>query len=124
MTSSGKIQIESKDEIRKRLGRSTDSGDAVVQACFDAARGAGAGWMEYFRQQTAEDKERPPGPPAILPLADFLAGRGVPISKVDLCARGHRYFGPEARCGVCGRCAKHTFVDGVCAVCGAQGEVA
>ena len=90
VTSSGKIQVESKDEIRKRLGRSTDSGDAVVQACFDAARGAGAGWMEYFQQQTAEDKEKPPAParrPAILPLSDFLLGRGVPISRVDLSAR-------------------------------------
>ncbi len=33
-TSTGKIQIESKDEIRKRLGRSTDDGDAVVMAFF------------------------------------------------------------------------------------------
>jgi len=32
VTSSGRIQVESKDEIRKRLGRSTDDGDAVVQA--------------------------------------------------------------------------------------------
>ena len=31
-TSTGKIQIESKDEIRKRIGRSTDDGDAVVMA--------------------------------------------------------------------------------------------
>lgn len=30
----GKIAVESKDEIRKRLGRSTDYGDAVVQACW------------------------------------------------------------------------------------------
>jgi hypothetical protein len=30
--SGGKIAVESKDEIRKRLGRSTDDGDAVVQA--------------------------------------------------------------------------------------------
>jgi hypothetical protein len=30
--SAGRIQIESKDDIRKRLGRSTDAGDAVVQA--------------------------------------------------------------------------------------------
>ena len=29
--SGGKIQIESKDEIKKRLGRSTDCGDAVMQ---------------------------------------------------------------------------------------------
>jgi sorbitol-specific phosphotransferase system component IIA len=30
ITSTGKIQVESKDEIVKRLGRSTDSGDAVI----------------------------------------------------------------------------------------------
>ncbi len=30
--SGGKILIESKDDIRKRLRRSTDAGDAVVQA--------------------------------------------------------------------------------------------
>ena len=32
MQSSGKIKVESKDEIRKRLGRSTDAADAVIQA--------------------------------------------------------------------------------------------
>ena len=32
VTSTGKIQVESKDEVRKRLGRSTDVGDAVAQA--------------------------------------------------------------------------------------------
>jgi hypothetical protein len=31
-TSAGRIQVEGKDGIRKRLGRSTDHGDAVVQA--------------------------------------------------------------------------------------------
>jgi hypothetical protein len=36
MTSSGKVQVESKDDIRKRIGRSTDSGDAVVQAFWPA----------------------------------------------------------------------------------------
>lgn len=30
VNSGGKIQLESKDDIRKRLGRSTDAGDAVV----------------------------------------------------------------------------------------------
>lgn len=34
--SGGRIQIESKDDIRKRLGRSTDDGDAVVQAYWTA----------------------------------------------------------------------------------------
>lgn len=32
VTSSGKIQIESKDDIKERIGRSTNDGDAVVQA--------------------------------------------------------------------------------------------
>jgi len=35
VTSSGKLQIESKDEIRKRLGRSTDTADAVVMIFFE-----------------------------------------------------------------------------------------
>lgn len=35
VTSSGKIQIESKDDIRRRLGRSTNDGDAVVQILYD-----------------------------------------------------------------------------------------
>lgn len=37
INSSGKVQVESKDDIRKRLGRSTDAGDAVVQVMSDAA---------------------------------------------------------------------------------------
>lgn len=36
--SGGKVQVESKDDIRKRLGRSTDDGDAVVQALWDGGR--------------------------------------------------------------------------------------
>lgn len=34
-TKQGKIQVEEKDAIRKRLGRSPDRGDAVVMACSD-----------------------------------------------------------------------------------------
>ena len=34
--SGGKIQVESKDDIKKRLGRSTDDGDAVVMAFAQA----------------------------------------------------------------------------------------
>ena len=43
----GRIQIEGKDEIRKRLGRSTDVGDAVVMAFWEdleAAAPSMAGW--------------------------------------------------------------------------------
>jgi hypothetical protein len=38
MTSGGKVQVESKEEIRKRLGRSTDDGDAVVMAFWEESR--------------------------------------------------------------------------------------
>lgn len=40
MTGSGKLRIESKDDLRKpaRLGRSTDDGDATVQAFFPRKR--------------------------------------------------------------------------------------
>ena len=36
-TSDGRIQVETKDEVRKRIGRSTDRGDAVIQACWMSA---------------------------------------------------------------------------------------
>jgi hypothetical protein len=32
----GLIQVESKDDVRKRLGRSTDTGDAVIQAFWES----------------------------------------------------------------------------------------
>lgn len=35
VTSTAKIQIESKDDIKKRLGRSTDDGDAVIMAFWE-----------------------------------------------------------------------------------------
>jgi len=35
----GKIQIESKDDISKRLGRSTDVGDAIVQSFWEDVAG-------------------------------------------------------------------------------------
>lgn len=54
--SGGRIQIESKDDIRKRLGRSTDDGDAVVQAFWPE------GGVNAQMQQFAHD-----------PDADFFA---------------------------------------------------
>ncbi len=33
-TSDGKIMVESKDDVKKRIGRSTDLGDACIQACW------------------------------------------------------------------------------------------
>lgn len=36
--SGGNIQVESKEDIEKRLGRSTDTGDAVIQAYWEEER--------------------------------------------------------------------------------------
>ena len=44
ITSGAKIQVESKDDIRKRIGRSTDRADAVVQALW----GSGVSWAEAY----------------------------------------------------------------------------
>jgi len=40
-TSTGKLQVESKEQIRKRLGRSPDAGDAVVLAWWEQHIGTG-----------------------------------------------------------------------------------
>lgn len=37
--SSGKVEIESKEDLKKRIGRSTDTGDAVVQALWEGSGG-------------------------------------------------------------------------------------
>jgi hypothetical protein len=42
--SGGKILVESKDDIRKRIGRSTDDGDAVVSAFWPRS----GGWAETY----------------------------------------------------------------------------
>ncbi len=44
-TQDGRIQIENKDEVRRRLGRSPDRGDAVALAHWYASTGdQGGGW--------------------------------------------------------------------------------
>ena len=50
VTSTGRIQIESKDDIRKRLGRSTDAGDAVIQAVWTPTS-HGAAFMGWLKQR-------------------------------------------------------------------------
>lgn len=46
VTAGNRIQIESKDDIRKRIGRSTDAADAVIMTCYyhwrDNSGGGGA----------------------------------------------------------------------------------
>jgi hypothetical protein len=81
--SGGKIQVESKDDIRKRLGRSTDDGDAVVQSLWREDTGAGQ-WIEWARKKAeaagapepdaAPVPVLPPGEPELVPetAADAL----------------------------------------------------
>jgi hypothetical protein len=42
--SGGKIQVESKDDIKKRIGRSTDTGDATCQAFWPNS----SGWTKAY----------------------------------------------------------------------------
>jgi hypothetical protein len=66
--SGGKIQVESKDEIRKRLGRSTDDGDAAIQAFWprslphapSARQWAAHGDLERLTEDRS--RRRPGGP--------------------------------------------------------------
>ena len=98
VTSAGKIQVESKDEIRKRLGRSTDSGDAVVQACFGHVLGQGAVWLAYWRGEVAARAAAAPATDprlAHLPRFEAMSDRGT-----CQCPPGvRRFFG-----GVCVSC--------------------
>ena len=59
VNSSGKYQIESKDDLRnpKRLGRSTDTGDAVVMAFWQGS-GQFEALMGFMERQLARAKER------------------------------------------------------------------
>src|SRR6185437_5098724 len=58
VTSSGSIQVEVKDETRKRLGRSPDSGDAVMQAVWVAEDpGNAAAWIAYVTRLAAAQAE-------------------------------------------------------------------
>jgi hypothetical protein len=44
VASGGRIQVESKDDIKKRIGRSTDDGDAVVMAFWQRS----GGWLDAY----------------------------------------------------------------------------
>jgi hypothetical protein len=65
--SGGKIQVESKDDIRKRIGRSTDAGDGVVQSFWQEGFGASA-WIDWARDKAAEATGHAIAPePAVTP---------------------------------------------------------
>jgi hypothetical protein len=72
--SSGKIQIEGKDTIRKRIdSNSTDSGDAVMQAFWDGADHSAEGWITLMREQNQPREEV--APPLEIALDPRLAAR-------------------------------------------------
>jgi hypothetical protein len=57
VTSGGKVQVESKDEIRKRLGRSTDDGDAVVMAFWQERTQPAARHAIYFSDDLLDEED-------------------------------------------------------------------
>lgn len=61
MTSGGRIQIESKEDMRTRIGRSTDTGDAVVQAfaleITDPEPGLAGFYRRAVEKREAEEEE-------------------------------------------------------------------
>ena len=69
VNSSGRIQIESKDDLRKRLGRSTDTADAVVYAFTQSSsldwsyrgirRRAGGGFNARKQERLERRRDRP-----------------------------------------------------------------
>jgi hypothetical protein len=85
-TSRGLIQIEAKDELRKRLGRSTDSADAVVMACFDAPTGQGAAFMEAWKAE--------------------LEGRDLSLEVQSGCEDGCDMIATGGDCYKCSKCEK------------------
>jgi hypothetical protein len=56
--SGGRIQVESKDDIRKRIGRSTDDADAVVQAAWNGDGHDAQAWIDHFRAKAGTPPER------------------------------------------------------------------
>lgn len=74
----GVIQIESKDDIRKKIGRSTDSADAVVQAFWVSGQPADVAVTEYPKPKRRDPRQPKPDP---VP-GDFL-GNPAPRGYFD-----------------------------------------
>lgn len=77
VASSGRIQVESKDEIRRRIGRSTDDADAVVMAAWmRGGAGQGAVWLAYVKERvTGLQSAGRNGLPLNMPAAGFHGER-------------------------------------------------
>ena len=99
MMSGGRIQIESKDDIKKRIGRSTDDGDAVVMAFTES----GGSWADLYRDsleaKVDDGVEAPRQKPSRSGRWDFGAGSGrddqAPGTEPADDDAGPRQSGPE-----------------------------
>jgi hypothetical protein len=56
--SGGKIIMESKDDIKERIGRSTDDGDGVVMAFWEGSQPSIDKWIEALKKSNAERAAR------------------------------------------------------------------
>jgi hypothetical protein len=57
MLSARGIQVEQKEHIKDRLGRSPDKGDAVVMA-YSTPYMVAAAYLEFMKEQVEEEKQR------------------------------------------------------------------
>ena len=53
--SDGRVLVEPKDDSRKRLGRSTDRGDAAMQSCY----GSSGSWHDAYGTMSCPSCSRP-----------------------------------------------------------------
>lgn len=58
VTSGGKIQIEPKEDIKKRIGRSTDSGDAVVMAFWEQGLPSVQNWISALKRRNKKSEDK------------------------------------------------------------------
>jgi hypothetical protein len=60
-TNTGKIKVERKEDLKKRLGRSPDKGDAVVMAWYDGSKleTHGRRWGKYSEEHGIGGKKAP-----------------------------------------------------------------
>jgi hypothetical protein len=88
-TSSGKIQVEPKEEIKKRLDRSTDHADAVIMAFFDIEPSEfEEAWHVYSGEETNKLVKAAQGPEAATDeraaLEKLMWGDGTPIDVMSM----------------------------------------
>jgi hypothetical protein len=86
------IQIESKDEIKARIGRSPDKGESLLYAFANA--GGAQGWVDFYSRLAAEARgEKPPVPKEKAPMFGFKRELPEP-PKVKLTTTAHMNFAP------------------------------